>query len=142
MHNLTAVIVEPGVNAFFEVSVRNALFHLGNKWKLDVYHSNENEQLLKDALEGVQNVRFMPLQSSVFNVGGYNALMKDAAFWKPYANQKVLVFQSDTLMVKKSKGFITFTHLHTRGAHVCICKHADVDIDADTDICMHARKYF
>jgi glycosyltransferase involved in cell wall biosynthesis len=96
-----AVIVEPLVSSTFEFAVRNVLHFLGPTWKLVVYYSEMNEAFVRQVLRDVSNVHFKLLPVRVSQVHSYNNLLKNASFWESLEAEKALVFQSDSMMLRR-----------------------------------------
>lgn len=95
-----AVIIEPGVNAHFEFCCRNVMYNLGPEWSLVVYHSHDNSIYVKNSLSNVPNVYFEILKTDISNVVEYNRMIKTPKFWVPFIDAKVLLFQSDSVMLQ------------------------------------------
>lgn len=97
--NSTAVIVEAGAEMAFEHCVRTALRFLGPGWALQVHHSAANAMFVRTALLDVQGVSFHQLSAPLHSIAHYNALLKSAAFWDAVDSDRVLVLQSDSLVL-------------------------------------------
>lgn len=96
----TAVIVEPTIDSAFAFSVRTTMFHLGPTWGLQVFHSKENSEFVKAALSDMMNVRFVLIKDPLLDITQYNKLLKSDAFWASLESAKVLLFQSDSVILK------------------------------------------
>jgi Protein of unknown function (DUF5672) len=96
----TAVIVEPTIDSSFALAVRTTMFHLGPTWGLQVFHSKENAEFVKSALSDMLNVRFVLIKDPLLDITQYNKLLKSDAFWASLESAKVLLFQSDSIILK------------------------------------------
>jgi hypothetical protein len=95
-----ALIIEPGIVSTFEFCVRQTMFYLGTDWRLEVHHSKLNEAFVKSSLSDIPNVRFVLLPYTMIQSSGYNKMLKDPSFWSEISESKVLLFQSDSFMLK------------------------------------------
>ena len=109
----TAVIVEPGFNSGFEFCVKNVLKHLGESWSLHVFHSAENDSFVKTSIASIEGVKYSVL-SSIVEVNDYNQLLKTKEFWNGIQGEKILIFQSDSLML--TTNITSFTKFDYIGA--------------------------
>ena len=97
----TAVIVEGTVDYSFDFSVRNTMQFLGEGWALQVHHSKLNRDFVHYILRDIPGVSFF--ESDVLdNIDGYNKLLKSPEFWKSLNSSKVLLFQSDAILLSES----------------------------------------
>jgi glycosyltransferase involved in cell wall biosynthesis len=96
-----AVIIETGMDPFFEFSVRNVMNGLGPTWTLQVFHSERNADYVKYALRDFHNVTYRPLAWRTLGYRDYDALLKTPEFWSSLGAEKVLLFRPDALMVSK-----------------------------------------
>jgi glycosyltransferase involved in cell wall biosynthesis len=99
--DLVAVIVEPSVSSTFEYAARNVLNMLGPGWRLMVFHTNTSADFVSRALRFVANVEYVMLPQSITQISEYNSFMKNASFWRSLNASKVLLFQSDSMMLRK-----------------------------------------
>jgi glycosyltransferase involved in cell wall biosynthesis len=99
--DLVAVIVEPSVSSTFEYATRNVLNMLGPGWRLMVFHTNTSADFVIRALRFVANVEYVMLPQSITQISEYNSFMKNASFWRSLNASKVLLFQSDSMMLRK-----------------------------------------
>lgn len=93
------VIIEPRQHYAFEYVVKNALYHLRG-WRLYVFHGLDNEDFVKEALEGVEGVEFRRLNSHTLTISDLNKILLDPRFWKEIEADKALLFQTDSLFVR------------------------------------------
>lgn len=96
-----AVIIESAVHPALELVVRNVMFYLESGWSLIVYHSKENEFFIKNALKDLSNIEFRLPYFPIYSVSEYNHFMKMHKFYESLNAKKVLIFQTDSIMLKK-----------------------------------------
>ena len=94
-----AVIVETSSHWAFEYVCRNVIYHLGAHWGLLVFHGSNNEAFVRAALRGIPNVQFRRLTVSLNAIGDYNEMMKTEGFWNQIRFDKVLLFQTDSVLL-------------------------------------------
>ena len=95
-----AVIVESAVHPALELVVRNVMYYLSTGWSLIIYHSEENEFFIKHALKDLSNIEYRLPFTPIYSVSEYNKFMKMHEFYESLAAKKVLIFQTDSLMLK------------------------------------------
>ena len=107
-----ALIVEPGINTHFEYAVRNVMYYLGPEWSCQVQYSKVSEAHVKAALVNVKNVDYVQVNADIRSVHDFNRLMKEESFWQPFRNHKVLIFQSDSFMLRPGMdSFLKFDYI-------------------------------
>ena len=109
-----AVIVETSTHWAFEYVCRNVLFYLGSKWALMVLHGESNAAFVRLALKGLANVHFMqlPALDSLRAVEAYNSMLKTSEFWDSIFAQKVLFFQTDSVLLHGAiQRFIVYDYI-------------------------------
>lgn len=110
----SAVILETGVNPLFEFAVRNVINFLGHDWGLQVYHSERNEQWIRYTLRDIENVNFKQLPPNMIKYEDYDRVLKNSRFWHSLQSEKVLIFQSDALMLhNRISSFLGFDMVGT-----------------------------
>lgn len=95
-----AVIFESAVHPALELCVRNVMYYLESNWSLIIYHSRENEMFIKSALSDLKNVEYRIPQNQIYSVAEYNQYMLNPDFYQSLNAKKVLIFQTDSLMLK------------------------------------------
>jgi glycosyltransferase involved in cell wall biosynthesis len=98
-----AMIVAANVDSTFKAVVYNVVSSLPGDWGLVVVYSAYSELFVKYALRHIANVRFIPLPASfsITSVSDYNEMMFSATFWRSVQAKKVLLFQSDSIILHK-----------------------------------------
>jgi hypothetical protein len=77
------------------------MYYLQSGWSLIIYHSEENEYFIKNALKDLPNIEYRLPFFPIYSVGEYNQFMKDYNFYESLKAKKVLIFQTDSIMLKK-----------------------------------------
>ena len=72
---------------------------LGEGWALQVHHSAANKNYVRHVLLDIPGVRFIQRSEDFITVEHYNRLLKSPEFWKSLSASKVLIFQSDSLIL-------------------------------------------
>lgn len=80
--NNVAVIVESAIHPTLELVVRNVMYYLQRGWSLIIYHSEENEIFIKNALKDLSNIEYRLPPSPIYLVKEYNLFMKTYEFYK------------------------------------------------------------
>ena len=93
------VLIEPRQHYALEYVVKNALYHLPG-WGLYVFHSHDNEDFVRAALSGVENVEFRRMDTHSLAIADLNRMLLDPRFWDEVHADKALLFQTDSLFVR------------------------------------------
>jgi len=100
------VIVEPRSLDLTILAIKNFLYLLQDKcWGLIIFHGTENENFIKDKLEGIKNINYFNLNKKNLQENEYNDLLCSQDFWKKIKScgaKQSLIFQSDTLLFKSN----------------------------------------
>jgi hypothetical protein len=93
-----AVIIEARPFFFLPKVIRNTMFFLGSRWNLHVFTSEIShayvQESLKDWRVGITKMSGVGRLS----VNDYNKILTSRVFWEGFAEEKILVFQSDSLL--------------------------------------------
>lgn len=92
------VLIEPRQHYALEYVVKNALYHLPG-WGLYVFHGHDNEDFVRSALSGVDNVEFRRMDTHSLTISDLNRMLLDPRFWDEVHADKALLFQTDSLFV-------------------------------------------
>lgn len=96
-----AVIVETREIKDFGLIVKNHLHFLPNGWGLTVCHSKDNEEFIENELKDITGIHWMVVGNVEMNARGYNGLLTSPHFWNLIPYDKCLVFQADSLLLRK-----------------------------------------
>lgn len=96
-----AVIVETRKIENFGLIVKNHLHFLPKGWGLTVCHSYENESFVEGELKDIIGVNWMVVGSDKLDANRYNQLLTSNHFWNLIPHETVLIFQSDSLLLRK-----------------------------------------
>ncbi|KAG1674418.1 hypothetical protein FOA52_012945 [Chlamydomonas sp. UWO 241] len=101
---LAAVIVESRAHFAFEyvvLSTMAVLSQSGRPWALHIYHSRNNAWLAKAiAAEERLNGTALHLIPASADISAYNDLLLTPAFWDAVSAHRILVFQTDSLLLR------------------------------------------
>lgn len=96
-----ALIVAANIDGGLRSITHNVVEHLPEGWGLVVVHSADSESFVKMSLQHIRNVRYIALPDSfsITSVKDYNNLMFSAQFWRSIEADKVLLFQTDSIIL-------------------------------------------
>jgi hypothetical protein len=97
---LVAVIVECRPLPYLITVIKTVMYYLGNKWSLQVFHGLEHEAELKGEMKSWGNVHFESMGINNITKIEYNNLLKSPSFWERVKGEKVLIFQSDSILLR------------------------------------------
>lgn len=100
-HEHLAVIVETREVENFGAIVKNHLHFLPDNFGLLVVCCKENEAFVGKELESVTGYSTMTLPSCKMDSATYNELLTSFNFWRVIKANKVLIFQTDSLLLRK-----------------------------------------
>lgn len=100
-----AVIVEPRKHKDLESVIKNVMYFLNEsdstiKWGLKVYHGSNNEEFVRNIVKNWENVELESLSVDNLTNIDYNNLLKTPNFWKSIKSNNILIFQTDSLLLK------------------------------------------
>jgi hypothetical protein len=103
--NYVAVIFETRKDEYLESIMKNTLYYLNEtnsniKWGLQIFHGTENEDYVKSITKNWGNVKLNNIGLSSITKLEYSELMKTSQFWKQINGEKVLIFQSDSILLR------------------------------------------
>lgn len=108
----TAVIIEPREHKAFEYVLRNFFENLSDDWGFVIFHGRRNKEyitnILSNNLENYKNRVYRILQLDVDNLNGttYSSICKSSAFYKCIDTEIILIFQTDTIILKENRQYI------------------------------------
>jgi hypothetical protein len=100
-----AVIFELRSLERIKTIIKNHLFFLNQnkkniKWGLQIFHGNQNESFIKKELSEFSNIVYENLNIDNVDKYGYSSLLKKLEFWERVKGKKVLLFQSDSMLLR------------------------------------------
>lgn len=96
-----AAIVETRVVPFLDTIIKNHLSNLPKVFGLTIFHSSINESYLKEKFSGWNFINYVKLESDGMSILDYNHLLTGKWFWNNIPYEKVLIFQSDSLLLRE-----------------------------------------
>ena len=101
--NIGAIIIDDRATPQLRATVLNTLLMGWGRWKITIYTTSKSMKAMKtlfNDLEQLVNIECLDQTFSDFGWNGYNQLLKNPDFWHSLDHKKVLIFQTDTLMIK------------------------------------------
>jgi hypothetical protein len=93
-----AVIIESRPDYFLPVVIRETMHFLGPRWNLHVFCGELNHAYVCRSLEGWDvHIQKLPGLGRL-TVAQYSGILMSPAFWSAFAEDKVLVFQTDSIL--------------------------------------------
>ena len=110
------VMVEPRPHERLILVIKNFMYLLQKKgWGLIVFHSSDNEALLKEGLAGWPNVIYVPMLENSMSIAHYNDFVCSGILWDKlmkYNCHTALMFQVDTVLLKDNvDDFIAYDYV-------------------------------
>jgi hypothetical protein len=112
-----AVIVEPRIDGNFYNRILNHLYFLNNstsdiKWGLQILHGKNNEEYVKYITKDIENVVYTKIDIENFTKIEYNNFVKDVKFWESVVGEKILMFQTDSLLLRNGiDDFLSYDYI-------------------------------
>lgn len=93
-----AVIVETRPLFFLPMVLRNIAYFLGPEWNIHILCGDLNERFVRQTV-ATWNANVNVLRGvRRLETSKYNALLTSREFWEGFSEEKILIFQSDSLM--------------------------------------------
>jgi hypothetical protein len=112
-----AIIVEPRILIELEPIIKNVMYHLNEcnsniKWGLQIFHGTTNKTLVKKFTKDWGEVIYEDLGKPDLTKKEYNDMLKSPQFWHKTKGKKVLIFQSDSIMLRSGiDEFLEFDYI-------------------------------
>ena len=90
--------------------VQNVNQHIPITWPIQIFHGKENENFIKTSTLApliASGKIFLTLINTRYDKDQINRLLTDANFWKQIPGEKILFFQTDSIMCSNSPHKIT-----------------------------------
>ena len=97
-----ALIIEPRCHPALEHVIRNAALFLGDRWQLQVVHGTENGGFITGLFSPDELASLQLINLGVDNLSrrAYSELLCSHWLWERVAAERVLVFQTDSLLLR------------------------------------------
>lgn len=107
----TAIIIEPRKHKALYFVLNNFLNNLSNAWKIIIFHGNKNEDYVKNIINKKlikfkNRISLINLKVDNLTIQEYSNLLKTKDFYKNIPTETFLVFQTDSMILKKHKNLI------------------------------------
>ena len=100
----TSLIVDDRPNEILRFSVLNTLLMTRLRLPVNIYTTKksfiETKNLFSDILNNTNLIKIIALETDKINISYYNDLFKSSTFWSNLVFRKVLVFQTDSLLIE------------------------------------------
>jgi len=104
--NYSAVIMETREHKHLEVVIKNFMYFLNEsnsdiKWKLEIFHGNENKEFVYNLVSGIDNVELHHIDyPSTITIDDYSTTLTSSSFWNTITSDNILIFQTDTILLR------------------------------------------
>eukprot|EP00966_Prymnesium_polylepis_P255302 5898311-Prymnesium_polylepis.1 len=97
-----ALLIEPRCHAALEHVVRNAVHFLGPQWQLQIFHGTDNLEFITSLFtaDELAHVQLVSLEVDNLSPLAHNELMCTHWLWSRAAAERVLIFQTDSLICR------------------------------------------
>lgn len=100
-----AVVIEPRNHPDLLTVIKSTMFHLNEtnssiKWGLQIFHGNKNEDMINNIKSSMDNVISTNIGVDGFTHQEHSDYMETNNFWDRVRGKKVLIFQSDSLLIR------------------------------------------
>ena len=98
-----ALLIEPRCHPTLEHVIRNAVHFLGGGWQLQIFHGTQNEAHIRSCFSAaeLEHVQFVSLEVDNMSPLAHNELMCTHWLWTRAAAERVLIFQTDSLVCRR-----------------------------------------
>ena len=112
------VIVEPRKHSNFEFVCKTMFNFTDSNWGLQVFHSIDNDQYVKECLKDVENVRYVNLNVNTMTITDYNKLLTNKEFYNMIPSDTFIIFQTDSCLLKEGiDGYTMFDYIGAPWPH-------------------------
>lgn len=97
-----AVIIEPREHKNLEAVIKSTMYHLNNSkhtWGLQILHGNKNHEFVKNIINDWEGVELYNIGKDDLTPEQHSAYMETNDFWGNILGEKVLMFQTDSLLI-------------------------------------------
>lgn len=112
------IIVEPRRHANFDFVCKTMLRFTSEEWGLHVFHGNQNDDFVKNALKYVSNVTYTNLNVPNLSINDYNNLLTSVWFYNQIRSERFLIFQTDSCLLQEGVDqFLNFDYIGAPWPH-------------------------
>lgn len=107
----TGIIIEPRKHKALYFVLNNFLENLSNSWKIIIFHGNKNEDYIKKIINNKlikfkNRITLINLKVDNLTIKEYSNLLKTKDFYKNIPTETFLVFQTDSMIIKKHRNLL------------------------------------
>jgi hypothetical protein len=101
----TAVIIEPRKHKAFEFVLKNFVDNLSDDWGFVVFHGRLNGEFIRNILSNYAHrvCKIIELETDNLDSNTYSKLCKSSFFYKCIDTEIILIFQTDTIILKENR---------------------------------------
>jgi hypothetical protein len=109
-----SIIIENRIVINFEQILKNHIYFLNKnnkdvKWGLQIFHSESNENFIRNIVDGWENVVMTKLDIEDIDKKTHTELLKSLKFWELVEGETILNFQIDSMMLRDlSENFLQY----------------------------------
>ena len=109
-----SIIIENRIVINFEQILKNHIYFLNKnnkdvKWGLQIFHSESNENFIKNIVDNWENVVLTKLNIENIDKKSHTELLKSSDFWGLVEGETILNFQIDSLLLREiSENFLKY----------------------------------
>lgn len=101
-----SIIIENRIVINFEQILKNHIYFLNKnnkdvKWGLQIFHSDGNENFIRNIVDGWENVVLTKLNIEDLDKKSHTELFKSLDFWESVEGETILNFQIDSLLLRE-----------------------------------------
>lgn len=101
-----SIIIENRIVINFEQILKNHIYFLNKnnkdiKWGLQIFHSESNENFIRNIVDGWENVVLTKLDIEDIDKKSHTELLKSVEFWELVEGETILNFQIDSLLLRE-----------------------------------------
>ena len=101
-----SIIIENRIVINFEQILKNHIYFLNKnnkdvKWGLQIFHSEGNENFIRNIVDGWENVVLTKLDIEDLDKKSHTELFKSLDFWESVEGETILNFQIDSLLLRE-----------------------------------------
>ena len=98
-----SVFIEFRIMPHAEFIIRNTILKLGSQWCHTIVCGNKNYESMKEICDNISpNIKIIKLDYDNLDTDQYNRLLLSIFFWKLLNGDKILIYQSDSIIFKNN----------------------------------------
>ena len=98
----TAAIIEPREHEDLEYVIDQFRSKLDSDIKIVVFYGKGRKPFVESITKGIKNLQLVELDKDNYTAKDYNDFVKSSNFWKYITTEKLLIFQTDSMLCSNS----------------------------------------